>query len=59
MRTWTFGSDAYVGLDAIAAPLADDPDWAIERPETRPRPPGAASSYRVDDVILRARRTTS
>jgi thioredoxin reductase/SAM-dependent methyltransferase len=48
--------DAYVRVEDVVAAIADDPDWAGERHETTPRPPGAASSHHVDDVVLRARR---
>lgn len=58
-ETRAFDPDAYVGVDEIAAALADDPEWTVEVHETRPRPPGAASAHHVDDVVLRARRTGS
>jgi hypothetical protein len=48
--------DAYVRVDDVAAALADLPDWVVELHGSRPRPPGAASSHHVDDVVLRARR---
>jgi SAM-dependent methyltransferase len=54
-----FDPDAFLGIDEIAAALADDPDWKIEVNETRPRPPGAASTHHVDDVVLRARNLAS
>jgi hypothetical protein len=50
-----FDPDAYVGVDEIAAAL-DDGSWEVEVHETRPRPPGAASTHLVDDVVLRATR---
>jgi thioredoxin reductase/SAM-dependent methyltransferase len=54
-----FDPDAYVRLDDVAAALADPSGWEIEVHDTRPRPPGAASSsHHVDDVVLRARRRT-
>lgn len=56
-QTRMYDPDAYLGIDEIAAALAADPDWTVERHETRPRPPGAASAHHhVDDVVLRARR---
>jgi thioredoxin reductase/SAM-dependent methyltransferase len=51
-----FDPDAYVRVDDVVAVLTATPDWNIELHETRPRPPGAASTHHVDDVILRARR---
>jgi hypothetical protein len=56
-RSRVFDPDAYVGVDDVAAALAGAPDWDIEVHEKRPRPPGAATSHHVDDVVLRARRT--
>jgi thioredoxin reductase/SAM-dependent methyltransferase len=53
-----FDPDAYVRVDDVAAALADAPGWTIEVHERRPRPPGAVSSHHVDDVVLRALRTT-
>jgi SAM-dependent methyltransferase len=58
-QTRMFDPDAYLGVDEIAAALADAPDWKIELHETRPRPPGAVSTHHVDDVVLRARRLPS
>jgi thioredoxin reductase/SAM-dependent methyltransferase len=58
-ETRMFDPDAYLGVDEIAAALADAPEWEIELHETRPRPAGAASTHHVDDVVLRARRLTS
>jgi len=52
-QTRIFDPDAYVGVDEIAAAL-DDTAWQIDVHETRPRPPGAASTHHVDDVVLRA-----
>jgi SAM-dependent methyltransferase len=52
-----FDPDAYVRVDDFVAALAETPEWEIEINELRPRPPGAASSYHVDDVVLRARRS--
>ena len=58
-QTRMFDPDAYVGVDEIAAALADQPEWTVQTQETRPRPPGSASTHHVDDVVLRARRTGS
>ena len=55
-QTRMFDPDAYVGVEEIAAAVKDDDAWEVEVLETRPRPPGAASSHHVDDVVLRARR---
>lgn len=56
-HTRMFDPEAYLGIDEIAAAIADDPEWELEVHETRPRPPGAASAHHhVDDVVLRARR---
>ena len=52
-----FDPDAYVRVDDFVAALAESPEWEIEINELRPRPPGAASSHHVDDVVLRARRS--
>ena len=51
-----FDPDAYVRVEDFAAALAETDEWEIEVHATRPRPPGAASSHHVDDVVLRARR---
>jgi len=51
-----FDPDAYVRVDDVAAALAGRAEWSIEVHEQRPRPPGAASSHHVDDVVLRATR---
>lgn len=53
-QTRMFDPDAYVGVEQIAAALAADDRWRVETHETRPRPPGAASTHHVDDVVLRA-----
>lgn len=53
----TFDADAYERIDDVVAVLADRSDWAIERHEQRPRPPGAATTHHVDDVVLVARRS--
>jgi SAM-dependent methyltransferase len=55
-QTRMFDPDAYLGVDEIAASLADSPEWEIEVHELRPRPPGAVSTHHIDDVVLRARR---
>jgi hypothetical protein len=55
-QTRMFDPDAYLGVDEIAAVLADASGWKIELHETRPRPPGAVSTHHVDDIVLRARR---
>ncbi len=54
-----FDPDAYVRVEDVAAALAATPGWTVERNEKRPRPPGAASSHHVDDVVLRARRAVA
>lgn len=52
-----YDPEAFVGVDEIAAALSVEPEtWQIEVHETRPRPPGAASTHHVDDVVLRATR---
>lgn len=56
-QTRMYDVEAFVGVDEIAAALTKDPDtWHVETHETRPRPPGAASTHHVDDVVLRATR---
>lgn len=56
-QTRMYDPEAFVGVEEIAAALAADPDtWLIETHETRQRPPGAASTHHVDDVVLRATR---
>lgn len=56
-RTRMYDPEAFVGIDEIAAALTVDLDtWHVETHETRPRPPGAASTHHVDDVVLRATR---
>ena len=55
-----FDPDAYVRVEDFVAALADSPAWEIEVHEKRPRPPGSATaSHHVDDVVLRARLTTT
>jgi len=51
-----FDPDAYVRVEDVVAAVASSADWTIERNEKRPRPPGAASSHHVDDIVFRARR---
>jgi thioredoxin reductase/SAM-dependent methyltransferase len=53
-QTRMYDPDAYVGVEQIAAAVADPAVWRVEIHETRPRAPGAASSHHVDDVVLRA-----
>ncbi|MDT0378349.1 bifunctional NAD(P)/FAD-dependent oxidoreductase/class I SAM-dependent methyltransferase [Streptomyces sp. DSM 42041] len=56
-QTRMYDPEAFVGVDEVAAALTADPDtWQVEVHETRPRPPGAASTHHVDDVVLRATR---
>jgi len=52
-----FDPDAYVRVDDFVAALAESAEWEIEVNELRTRPPGAASSHHVDDVVLRATRS--
>lgn len=53
-----FDVAAYVQVDDLAA-AATSAGWVIEVHETRPRPAGAVTaSQHVDDIVLRARRTT-
>jgi len=53
-----FDAEAYVSVEHVAAALREVSGWRIEVHETRPRPPGAASTHHVDDVVLRAVRLT-
>ena len=54
-----FDPDAYVRVDDVVASLTESSDWHIEVHEKRSRPPGhTSSSHHVDDIVLRARRTT-
>ncbi len=54
-----FDPDAYVRVADVAAAVSRSADWDIEVHEKRPRPAGAASaSHHVDDIVLRARRTS-
>jgi hypothetical protein len=55
-----YDPEAFVGVGEIAAALAADPGtWHVETHETRRRPPGAASTHHVSDVVLRAVRRTA
>lgn len=59
-QTRMYDPEAFVGVDEAAAALRADPDtWQVEVHETRPRPPGAASTHHVADVVLRATRRAS
>lgn len=59
-QTRMYDPEAFVGVDDVADALISDPrDWFIEVHETRPRPPGAASTHHVADVVLRATRPES
>ena len=55
-----FDPDAYVRVEDFAAALAESPSWTVESHGRRPRPPGAAASsaHHVEDVVLRARRSS-
>ncbi len=56
-QTRMYDPEAFVGVDDVATALTADPEtWHIEVHETRPRPPGAASTHHVADVVLRATR---
>ena len=58
-HSMAFDPDAYVRVDDVVAVLTGSAGWCIEVHEKRPRPPGhASSSHHVDDVVLRARRST-
>jgi hypothetical protein len=59
-ETRMYDPEAFVGVEEIAAALTADPGtWQVEIHETRPRPPGAASTHHVSDVVLRATRRTA
>jgi hypothetical protein len=59
-ETRMYDPNAFVGVEEIALALKTDPaTWQIEVHETRPRPPGAASTHHVADVVLRATRRAS
>ncbi|GGF34130.1 methyltransferase [Marmoricola endophyticus] len=53
-ETRMFDHGAFVGVDRIHQAIAESADWRVETYETRDRPPGAASSHHVSDVLLRA-----
>jgi hypothetical protein len=54
-----FDPDAYLRIDDVVASITQSTDWHIDVHEQRARPHGhAASSHHVDDIVLRARRTT-
>jgi thioredoxin reductase/SAM-dependent methyltransferase len=56
-QTRMYDPEAFVGVDEVAAALSADPEtWNVEIHETRKRPPGAASTHHVSDVVLRATR---
>jgi SAM-dependent methyltransferase len=56
-QTRMYDPEAFIGVDEIAAALTADPDtWHVDIHETRSRPPGAASTHHVSDVVLRATR---
>ena len=58
-QTRMYDPEAFVGVEEIATVLSADPEtWHIEVHEARPRPPGAASTHHVADVVLRAARRT-
>ena len=58
MQSRAYDPDAYVRVEDVVKTLERTPGWQIELHEKRPRPAGAASSHHVDDVVLRARRTS-
>lgn len=55
-QTRMYDPAAFVGVEEVAAALEAAEGWKVEVHETRPRPPGAASTHHVDDVVLRVRR---
>jgi thioredoxin reductase/SAM-dependent methyltransferase len=58
-RSRGFDPDAYVRVDDVAAVVVESSGWDVEVHEQRPRPSGhVAASHHVDDIVLRARRTT-
>jgi SAM-dependent methyltransferase len=57
-NTRAFDPDACVRVEDFAEVIAGSAGWDIEIHEKRPRPPGAASSHHVDDIVLRARRAS-
>ena len=58
VQTRMFDPEAYVGVEEIAAALAEADDWKIEVLEAWPRPSSAVSGHHVDDVVLRATELT-
>ena len=54
-----FDPDAYIRIEDFVNAIANSSDWHIDLNEKRPRPPGAASTHHVDDIVLRAHRTAS
>lgn len=53
-NTVMYDPRAFVGIDEVAAALAEDPGtWHVQVHEARPRPAGAASHH-ATDVVLRA-----
>ena len=59
-QTRMYDPEAFVGVEEIAAALTADPQaWHIQTQQSRPRPPGAASTHHVADVVLRATRRAS
>jgi thioredoxin reductase/SAM-dependent methyltransferase len=58
-RHQAFDPDAYLSVDDFASALEDAAEWTIEVHRKRPRPPGSATAaHHVDDIVLRARRTS-
>ena len=54
-----FDPDAYVRPEDVAAALDGRTGWDVEVHEKRPRPPGSATAHHhVDDIVVRARRTS-
>lgn len=57
-QTRMYDPAAFVGVEEIAAVLAEDAAWQVQAHETLPRPAGATSAHHVHDVLLRAVRLT-
>jgi thioredoxin reductase len=54
-----FDPNAYLQIDDFAAALKEAQGWTIDVNDKRPRPPGSATAaHHVDDLVLRARRTS-
>lgn len=53
-QTLMYDPSAFVGIDEIRTALDASEEWTIEVDETRDRPPGAASTHHVSDVVIRA-----